>query len=130
MSKNQKIERNMEVSGADGVHVGTVDRVDNGRIRLTKADSGERTTQRPSSLYRPGARRGCRRTERTVVGEWGRGGHDGRRGVWRADLSPLFLIISAMRTETRSFVITRVGFVPEILVWSRRCHGAGHRSSQ
>ena len=27
--------------GADGVHIGTVDRVENGRIRLTKADSGE-----------------------------------------------------------------------------------------
>ena len=41
MSKNQKIEHNMEVIGADGVHVGTVDRVERGRIRLTKADGGE-----------------------------------------------------------------------------------------
>src|SRR5262245_47998858 len=41
MSKNQKIRHSMEVIGADGVHVGTVDRVENGRIRLTKADSGE-----------------------------------------------------------------------------------------
>ncbi len=31
----------MEVIGADGVHVGTVDRVENNRIKLTKADSGE-----------------------------------------------------------------------------------------
>jgi len=29
------------VIGADGVFIGTVDRVENGRIRLTKADSGE-----------------------------------------------------------------------------------------
>jgi hypothetical protein len=29
------------VIGADGVHVGTVDRVENGKIKLTKADSGE-----------------------------------------------------------------------------------------
>ena len=36
-----KIARNMEVIGADGVHVGTVDRVANGRIRLAKHDSGE-----------------------------------------------------------------------------------------
>ena len=36
-----KIRRNMKVIGADGVHVGTVDRVENGRIRLAKADSGE-----------------------------------------------------------------------------------------
>jgi len=41
MSKSQKIKRNMEVIGADGVHIGTVDRVENGRIRLVKADSGE-----------------------------------------------------------------------------------------
>jgi len=31
----------MEVIGADGVHVGTVDRVENGKIKLTKTDSGE-----------------------------------------------------------------------------------------
>ena len=37
-----KIVQNMEVIGADGVHVGTVDGVVNGRIRLAKRDSGER----------------------------------------------------------------------------------------
>jgi hypothetical protein len=31
----------MEVIGADGVHVGTVDRVEGNRIKLTKKDSGE-----------------------------------------------------------------------------------------
>jgi len=36
-----RIKRQMEVIGADGVHIGTVDRVENGKIRLTKADSGE-----------------------------------------------------------------------------------------
>ena len=36
-----KIAKNMEVIGADGVHVGTVDGVANGRIRLAKRDSGE-----------------------------------------------------------------------------------------
>ena len=41
MIKSQEIKRNMEVIGADGVHVGTVDRVENGKIRLIKADSGE-----------------------------------------------------------------------------------------
>jgi hypothetical protein len=35
------IKEHMEVIGADGVHVGTVDRVQNGKIKLTKADSGE-----------------------------------------------------------------------------------------
>ncbi len=36
-----QIREHMEVIGADGVHVGTVDHVDGGRIKLTKADSGE-----------------------------------------------------------------------------------------
>jgi hypothetical protein len=36
-----KIVQNMEVIGADGVHVGTVDGVVNGRIRLANRDSGE-----------------------------------------------------------------------------------------
>ena len=39
--KIQDIKEHMEVLGADGVHVGTVDRVENGKIKLTKADSGE-----------------------------------------------------------------------------------------
>jgi hypothetical protein len=35
------IKEHMEVIGADGVHVGTVDRVEGKKIKLTKADSGE-----------------------------------------------------------------------------------------
>jgi hypothetical protein len=40
MSVSQ-IKEHMEVIGADGVHIGTVDSVENGRIKLVKADSGE-----------------------------------------------------------------------------------------
>jgi hypothetical protein len=36
-----RIREHMEVIGADGVHVGTVDRVDGDRIKLTRKDSGE-----------------------------------------------------------------------------------------
>jgi hypothetical protein len=36
-----RIKQHMEVIGADGVHIGTVNGVENGRIRLSKADSGE-----------------------------------------------------------------------------------------
>ena len=36
-----EIKEHMEVIGADGVHVGTVDRVVGGRIKLTRKDSGE-----------------------------------------------------------------------------------------
>jgi hypothetical protein len=36
-----RIKEHMEVIGADGVHIGTVDRVEGQRIRLAKADSGE-----------------------------------------------------------------------------------------
>ena len=35
------IKEHMEVIGADGVHIGTVDKVEGGRIKLTKQDSGE-----------------------------------------------------------------------------------------
>ncbi|ESY50619.1 DUF2171 domain-containing protein [Mesorhizobium sp. RSR380A] len=41
MTEASKIREHMEVVGADGVHIGTVDRVDGERIKLTKADSGE-----------------------------------------------------------------------------------------
>ncbi|MER9493302.1 DUF2171 domain-containing protein [Mesorhizobium sp. M0320] len=41
MTEASKIREHMEVVGADGVHIGTVDRVAGERIKLTKADSGE-----------------------------------------------------------------------------------------
>ena len=40
MSDASAIREHMEVIGADGAHVGTVDKVDGDRIKLTKADSG------------------------------------------------------------------------------------------
>lgn len=40
MAGNEQIREHMEVIGADGVHVGTVDRLDGHRIKLTRADSG------------------------------------------------------------------------------------------
>jgi hypothetical protein len=41
MADTSKIKEHMEVIGADGAHVGTVDRVEGKRIKLTKADSGQ-----------------------------------------------------------------------------------------
>lgn len=40
MADLNSIREHMEVIGADGVHLGTVDKVEGGRIKLTKADSG------------------------------------------------------------------------------------------
>jgi hypothetical protein len=40
MVDTSQIREHMEVIGADGVHVGTVDHLDGHRIKLTKADSG------------------------------------------------------------------------------------------
>ena len=41
MTDTSKIREHMEVIGADGVHVGTVDKVEGERIKLTKLDSGQ-----------------------------------------------------------------------------------------
>jgi hypothetical protein len=41
MAGTDDIRDGMEVIGADGVHVGTVDRVEDKRIKLTRKDSGE-----------------------------------------------------------------------------------------
>lgn len=40
MADTSAIKEHMDVIGADGVHVGTVDHVEGNRIKLTKADSG------------------------------------------------------------------------------------------
>ena len=41
MADAANIKEHMEVIGADGVHVGKVDRVEGDRIKLTKKDSGQ-----------------------------------------------------------------------------------------
>jgi len=40
MTSFEDIREHMEVIGADGVHIGTVDRVEENRIKLIRADSG------------------------------------------------------------------------------------------
>ena len=40
MSGFENIREHMEVIGADGVHIGTVDRIEGDRIKLIRADSG------------------------------------------------------------------------------------------
>ncbi len=41
MTDTSAIRQHMEVIGADGVHVGTVDRLEGKRIKLSKRDSGQ-----------------------------------------------------------------------------------------
>lgn len=41
MTDLNQIREHMEVIGADGAHVGTVDKVEGHRIKLTKKDSGQ-----------------------------------------------------------------------------------------
>jgi len=41
MADTSQIREHMEVIGADGAHVGTVDKVTGDRIKLIKADSGQ-----------------------------------------------------------------------------------------
>ena len=41
MADMSGIREHMEVIGADGVHIGTVDKIEGERIKLTRKDSGE-----------------------------------------------------------------------------------------
>lgn len=54
MADLSRIRKHMEVIGADGVHVGTVDGVEGHRIKLTKKDSGQ-GAHRGHHHYIPGA---------------------------------------------------------------------------
>lgn len=40
MADLKDVRERMEIVGADGVHIGTVDRVEDDRIKMTRADSG------------------------------------------------------------------------------------------
>jgi hypothetical protein len=41
MADINAVREHMKVIGADGVHIGTVDRLEGDRIKLTKQDSGQ-----------------------------------------------------------------------------------------
>ena len=43
--KTRPIREHMEVIGADGVHIGTVDKLEGDRVKLTKKDSGQGSHQ-------------------------------------------------------------------------------------
>ena len=45
MADLSAIKEHMEVIGADGAHVGTVDHVEGDRIKLTKKDSGAQVSE-------------------------------------------------------------------------------------
>ena len=45
MAGFEDIREHMEVIGADGVHLGTVDRIEGDRIKLIRADSGVAHTE-------------------------------------------------------------------------------------
>jgi hypothetical protein len=45
MDAFDQIREHMEVIGADGVHIGTVDRIEGNRIKLIRADSGVAHTE-------------------------------------------------------------------------------------
>jgi hypothetical protein len=45
MTDTSAIREHMDVIGADGAHIGTVDRVEGNRIKLTKKDSGQGSHQ-------------------------------------------------------------------------------------
>ena len=41
MFEKLRIKEHMEVANAEGLHIGTVDKVENDNIKLTKSDSGD-----------------------------------------------------------------------------------------
>jgi hypothetical protein len=59
----------MEVIGADGAHVGTVDHLEGNRIKLTKKDSGEGAHE-GHHHYISTAGRGHRGLPGTPLGQW------------------------------------------------------------
>lgn len=44
MASISQVREHMEIIGADGVHIGTVDRVEGDRIKMTKPDSGSHSS--------------------------------------------------------------------------------------
>jgi hypothetical protein len=84
---DSRVKKNMEVIGADGVHIGTVARVEKRQDQAHEGRQRRRTPQRPSSFYRFGTGGGCRREKGALISERGSGGYLGGRAAWKAHLS-------------------------------------------
>ena len=72
-----EIKEHMEVIGADGVHVGTVDKIEGNWIKLTKKDSGE-SSHKGHHHYIDRGRSPTSRATKCACLPWRRCGHDGR----------------------------------------------------
>jgi hypothetical protein len=93
----KEIKEHMEVIGADGVHIGTVDKIEGGRIKLMKEGQRRRQPQGPSPLHRQRPRRRRRRRQGSALGQRERGGDDGkvgangsREGLWTASTNKTY----------------------------------------
>jgi hypothetical protein len=71
----------MEVIGADGAHVGTVDKVEGGRIKLTKKDSGEGSHKGHHHFIEKGLIAGVEGNKVRLSANGGCRGDDGRREI-------------------------------------------------
>ena len=71
------IKEHMEVIGADGVHIGTVDKIEGGRIKLTKKDSGEGSHKGHHHFIDKGLVAGVEGNKVRTLCERRCGGHDG-----------------------------------------------------
>ena len=71
MTDSNKIKEHMEVIGADGVHIGTVDRLEGNRIKLTKKDSGQGSHQGHHHYIATAESSGGRGRQGAVVRECG-----------------------------------------------------------
>ena len=59
MADLSQIKEHMEIVGADGVHLGTIDHVDGDLIKLVKADSGFIIAISPAGLLRRSRSTSC-----------------------------------------------------------------------
>ena len=78
------IREHMEVIGADGVHLGTVDQIEDHRIKLTKADSGMGGHEGHHHYISRGLVAGIEGRQGPPQRHRGQRLCDGRRGIGRA----------------------------------------------
>ena len=73
MASGMPLKEHMEVVGSDGKHVGIVDRIENGRLKLAKADpkaEGKHHYIPRSWIVRVGAHVHLSKTSREAFAEW------------------------------------------------------------
>ena len=137
MAGRDDISEALEVIGADGVHLGTVDKVDGDRIKLTKTDSGQGSHEGHHHYISLRPRRRGRGRQGAPLGQCRRRGDLRGRGKTppperrrlRFAAAPVLIAAGEERDGQAVLILAALAAVPAQAGWRGRCRRRRRRAA-